>query len=102
MLFLKLFPVPGGPRAWGMVVAALGFLLTCQALTAQSIPLRAETERLDPDQQREMDHLLADLKDPRQAAGHRRRAATILLDRKWPAANRELRRLLTHGDDPLV
>ena len=65
-----------------------------------TIPDRPETERLDPSQQRELEHLLANLRDPRLDLPRRRTAAAILLDRNWPAAERELRRLLLHSDDP--
>lgn len=58
-----------------------------------------DAERLDPDEQRELDHLLDDLRDTRLDLDRRRRAAAILLDHNWPAAVSTLKQLLSHSPD---
>jgi hypothetical protein len=47
---------------------------------------------------RELEHLVDDLRDPKLDIERRRRAAAILLDRRWPAAVSALRRQLFEAD----
>jgi HEAT repeat protein len=68
-------------------------------LEAGRVEPRLESDRLEPDQQRELQHLIEDVTDPRAAIDRRRRAAAILLDRNWPAAIAALRQLVSVADD---
>jgi len=61
---------------------------------------RAESQRLEPDQQRRLDHLLEDLRDSNLSLDRRQRAAAILLADAWPAAIAAMKHTLAHATDP--
>ncbi|QNN22596.1 HEAT repeat domain-containing protein [Planctomycetales bacterium ZRK34] len=72
------------------------------AVEEASDAARLETDRLDPAQQRELEHLLDDLRDANLDLDRRQRAALILLDHGWPAAIASMKQTLGHARDPLV
>ena len=68
------------------IAAALGGPALSPALGVEEAPAsaRLETDRLEPAQQRQLEHLLDDLRDPNLELERRQRAALILLDWNMP------------------
>lgn len=96
-----------GLTAFALTVSAWIATPTTRAQAPENSPIaaddnggRVDTLRLNPEQQRELEHLIEDLRDSRIDIERRRRAASILLDRGWPAAVVTLHRQLGHAEDP--
>lgn len=86
------------------VAAILSAMWALPAAAVEEAPgaVRLETDRLEPDQLRELEHLLDDLRDANLDLDRRQRAALILLDHDWPAAVASMKQTLLHARDPLV
>ncbi|MEX2671947.1 MAG: HEAT repeat domain-containing protein [Phycisphaeraceae bacterium] len=72
-------------------------MLLILLLTSASLAPAETVDRLNEDQQREMEHLLEDLRDGNLDMERRRRAAQILLTRDWPDATQAMKLDLARG-----
>lgn len=81
-----------GPNVHLVTLVAMSLLLGAWQHAAAETPLeQLAVERLDEDQQLELEHLLESLRDENLELERRRRAAQILLLRDWPVATHALK-----------